>query len=355
MKAYIQSGELNFRFILNPNFNIFRSQRSRAEGGQPATMSVRQITFPYRRDNRCTVNLDFDGREYLLQWDGDWQRIPDLTQFPSVPNGTVTGIAHSPKVDEIWMTSDVLKFGADAHLRESRTVEDNFPVCKVAINAHQRCLLRDEFFILRFLSTHGLPVVRSCSEPLVDEEGIFGYRMEKLIDIDMDNATKYVPEIEEAVAAIHSVGVALYDISPSNIMLDMQGRITMIDFGRAGYIGEEIPSCKVIGTDPTTKVFSPQLDSLALNSVIGMLNPFGNDSKGSSPRNRKIHWQYQSEQIANSLLGAQTETSARSVSMLLGRQRDRRHRIDQRRVVRQPGRNASRFHDALAQKFKKSY
>ncbi|PVH74055.1 hypothetical protein DL98DRAFT_468493 [Cadophora sp. DSE1049] len=231
-------------------------------------MSARQITFTYPRDNRCTVNLDFDRREYRLQWDGDWRQLPDLTQFPSIPNGTVNAIAHSPKVDEIWAVSEVLNFGADAHLRELRPGKDEFPVCKVAIDARQRRLLSNEFSILRMLSAHDVPVVRTHSEPLVDEEGIFGYRMEKLIEINMDNAMKYISEIEQAVAAIHRLGIALYDISPSNIMLNMEGRITLIDFGRAGYFGEEIPSCKVLGMDSTTKTFSIHLDRLALDRTI---------------------------------------------------------------------------------------
>jgi len=144
------------------------------------------------------LNLDFDGHEYLLQWDGDWNQIADLIQFPSVPNGTTNPVAHSPETDEIWKASDVLGslgFGADAHLRELRNSNDEFPVCKVAINAHQRRLLYDEFLILRVLSAHDLPVVRTYSEHLVDEEGIFGYRMQKLVNINMDNAAEYVPDI----------------------------------------------------------------------------------------------------------------------------------------------------------------
>ncbi|KAH6713540.1 hypothetical protein BKA61DRAFT_674158 [Leptodontidium sp. MPI-SDFR-AT-0119] len=214
-------------------------------------MSARQLTFTYPRDNRCT--------------------LPDLTQFPSVSNGTVNTVAHSSEVEKIWKASYVLGFGADAHLRELRNGNDEFPVCKVAINARQRRLLQDEFLLLRVLSAHDLPVVRTYTEPLVDEEGIFGYRMEKLVDIDMDNAAEYVPDIEQAVAAIHLLGIALYDITPSNVMLNTQGRITMIDFGRAGYIGEEIPLCKVMGINPTTKIYSTYLDRLALDQTIERL------------------------------------------------------------------------------------
>lgn len=97
--------------------------------------------------------------------------------------------------------------------------------------------------------------------------------MERLVDIDIDDATKYTPEIEEAFDAIHGSGVAHYNISPSNVLLNHEQFITIIDFGRAGYIGEEVPSHKRKGIKSTEKaVFSVDSDKRALRETIGMFS-----------------------------------------------------------------------------------
>ena len=237
-------------------------------------MSAQPITFPYPTENSCTVNIDFEGNEYLLRWDGDWRQLPELTHFPTVTNATITPVLHSSSVDDIWRRSQVLKFGADAHLRVLSSCTDEFPVCKIALDARQRRLVQDEFSILRDLSSRGVPIVRTHQQPLNDEKGIFGFRMEMLADIDLETAADYIPDIEQAINDIHRCGIVLQDISPSNIMLNQHKRITLIDFGRAGYIGKKIPSCKSIGIKPTTKVFSMDADRLALDKTIGMFGTF---------------------------------------------------------------------------------
>jgi hypothetical protein len=56
--------------------------------------------------------------------------------------------------------------------------------------------------MLRELSSKQSPAVQVCEEPLIDETGVFGYRMELLSEIDIDVATKYIPEVENAFQAI---------------------------------------------------------------------------------------------------------------------------------------------------------
>lgn len=238
-------------------------------------MLAQPITFTYPKDNTCTVHIDFKGNEYLIQWNGDWRQLPDLTHFPLVTDATITRLEHSPSVSGIWATSEVLKFGADAHVRALSSCKDGFPICKVAIDTRQRLLLRDEFSILSHLVSQDAPVVRIYPQPLIDEDGIFGFRMERLFEINTETAAEYISEIENAINTIHKCGIVLYDISPSNIMLDQHGRITIIDFGRAGYIGESIPSCKAIGVKPTVELFSVDADQLALDRTIEVLTRKG--------------------------------------------------------------------------------
>jgi serine/threonine protein kinase len=83
--------------------------------------------------------------------------------------------------------------------------------------------------------------------------------MERLVEIDIQAAENHIPDVEKAIASIHRRGIVHHDISPSNIMLNQEGLITIIDFGRAGYAGEEIPPHKTIGNEPTTNVFSVNL------------------------------------------------------------------------------------------------
>jgi serine/threonine protein kinase len=241
-------------------------------------MSAQPITFPYPKDNHCTVNIDFDGNEYLLQWDGDWRELPDLTLFPLVTNATVTPVFHSSGVSDIWTRSQVLNFGADAHLRVLDSCTDEFPICKIALDGRQRLLLQDEFSILRDLSSHNIPVVRTHQQPLIDENGVFGFRMERLIDLNMETAANYIPNIRKAVDDVHRCGIVHHNLSRSNIMLNQQGLITLIDFGRAGYAGEKIPSCKRVGRKPATpEVFSKSSDLQELDRTIGMFGSSWNN------------------------------------------------------------------------------
>jgi serine/threonine protein kinase len=233
-------------------------------------MPAQPITPPYPIDKSSAVNIDFNGDEYLLRWDGDCRETPDLTYFPHVDNATVTLIPQSERVKVSWATSQVLAYGADSHIRILDSCGDKFSVCKVAINDRQRQLLQGEFSILQHLSSKDLPVVRIHQEPLADEQGIFGFRMERLSNIDIGVAAEYIPEVAKAFEEVHLTGVVHYDISPSNIMLNQKGKVTIIDFGRAGYIGQEVPSIKAVGKPKEKEIYSVESDNVSLERVNGM-------------------------------------------------------------------------------------
>jgi serine/threonine protein kinase len=123
------------------------------------------------------------------------------------------------------------------------------------------------------LPSNGVPVVRTHREPLINEQGIFGFRIERLVDIDINTAAKYLPEIEKAIDDIHRSGVVRHDISLSNLMLNHEEFIRVIYFGRAGYIGEEVPSYKNKGIKPPANaIFSVDSDKNALKETIGMFS-----------------------------------------------------------------------------------
>lgn len=138
----------------------------------------------------------------------------------------------------------MLEYGADSHIRVLDSCGDAFSVCKVAIDDRQSRLLQEEFSTPQHLSFKDIPVVRVQQEPLTDEQGIFGFIIS---NIDIDNAAEYMSEIANAFKEVHRSGVVHHDISPSNIMLNKKGLVTIIDFGRAGHIGQEVPSIKAVG------------------------------------------------------------------------------------------------------------
>lgn len=230
------------------------------------------ITFVYPFYGQCALNVDHHGREYRVCWSGDWRKPPDLSAFPRVDNATSSSIPHSPGVNELWAASRVLKHGADSHIRVLSNCTDDFPICKVAINDRQRRLVQEEVSILRFLSARspGIPVAQIHPRLLEDDDGIFGFRMEKLNDVAVEDMATHLDEIKGAVSQLHHAGVIHYDLSPSNIMLNMSGHVTLIDFGRAGYIGDRIPLTKEKGAKPSGEsIYDASWDFHSLRKLDG--------------------------------------------------------------------------------------
>ena len=203
----------------------------------------RQITDIYKFQGMYAKNLDFECQEYRVCWQGDWQNPPDLTDFPTVPNATITTIPHSYQADEVWINSTVLRYGSDSHIRLLNSTEDEqFPICKVAIDDHQRRLIKDEYAILCDLGSRGAPVVRVHSQPLTDESGIFGFRMERpspVLNIKIDR-TQAIERLQQ----IHKRQIVHNDFHPGNVMMNRKGNLLVIDFGRSGRVGDDIPHAK---------------------------------------------------------------------------------------------------------------
>jgi serine/threonine protein kinase len=92
--------------------------------------------------------------------------------------------------------------------------------------------------------------------------------MQRLDVLEGESGAKYILALNEAVDVIHRAGIIHHDLSPSNLMLDQQGLIRIIDFGRAGYIGKKIPRCKRMGRETATN-FSVGANLSTLEKTIG--------------------------------------------------------------------------------------
>ncbi|KAH9898987.1 hypothetical protein F4778DRAFT_181093 [Xylariomycetidae sp. FL2044] len=174
----------------------------------------------------------------------DWRRLPDMSAFPSLQDATASLLEFGPEISKVLNASQVLSHGSDSHIRKLAQCSDEFPICKIAIDDRQRRLLQDEFSILQRLSNTPASVVSVHPEPLRDENGIFGFRMENLQRLDSQPLPAILDQTQAAVRALHETGVIHYDLSPSNVMLNAKGHVTLLDFGRSGLTESAISAQK---------------------------------------------------------------------------------------------------------------
>jgi tRNA A-37 threonylcarbamoyl transferase component Bud32 len=87
-----------------------------------------------------------------------------------------------------------------------------------------------------------LPITKMDDHPLLDDQGIFGYRLEYLFCLEKNELLQRLPEIRQAVQQLHEAGFSHGDLSQSNVMKNKGGAIVLIDFGYAGKIGTQVPS-----------------------------------------------------------------------------------------------------------------
>lgn len=134
----------------------------------------------------------------------------------------------------------MLEYGSYAYVRISDK-SSRYPILKIAHHGDaRRRFIKREFEMLKLLNTQ--PVVRLQDEPVSDEDGLFGFRMQRLCKINTVELAERLDELEDAIRRVHATGIAINHVSISNVMLDAQDKITVIDFGFAGRIGEKVRS-----------------------------------------------------------------------------------------------------------------
>lgn len=222
--------------------------------------------FYYPPIRATAISIEYRGAEYVLPWP-DTARYPRLENFDDFKNDMI-GIDHSPEEDNIWRRSTLISYGVYAQVRQLNG-ETDFPIVKIASkHVDARKHIQNEFDLLTTLCQI-TTVVKIHGVALVDNQGIFGFRMEKLDEISIEDRLKYIGQVRDAVEEVHKAGVAHCDLSFSNIMKRKQ-KVKLIDFGLSGKLGETIahyhPLRRFFGID----VFSISIDDEKVDKLIQM-------------------------------------------------------------------------------------
>ncbi|KAJ0963750.1 hypothetical protein J5N97_028872 [Dioscorea zingiberensis] len=77
---------------------------------------------------------------------------------------------------------------------------------------------------------------------------LFDRIAEKGAPISEPEAAMLMEDLMEAIAACHRRGVVHRDVKPENVVFDSEGRIRIVDFGSAGWIGDGGGMRELVGT-----------------------------------------------------------------------------------------------------------
>ncbi|KAF1344784.1 hypothetical protein BDV97DRAFT_62150 [Delphinella strobiligena] len=141
---------------------------------------------------------------------------------------------------QVWAASGLVDYGSDACIRCVHT--GLYPIVKIALpqNEEARRRLRHEYEILGERSKLSLPIPKVDLKPLTDEDGIFGYKLEKLFRLQLSELSSRAKDIEASLDRLHCSGFAHGDLHPSNIMKNKDGEIRFIDFSNSGRLGHPV-------------------------------------------------------------------------------------------------------------------
>jgi len=205
-------------------------------------MTSRKPFSPYfaidKTVKRYGCYIDIDGKPFTASWTGslptfDFTDISDIRDFQLCP------LALSDEKFSLWNLSELLGYGTHACVRLKGT--DAYPVFKIAHpGVKPRRWVEREFKIMRALS-ESKAVARVADEPLTDETGIFGFRLQRLYPTELDELQKRFQEVAGLLETLHQAGYCHGDCSPSNIMQDVEGTLVLIDLAFAGRLGDKIP------------------------------------------------------------------------------------------------------------------
>jgi serine/threonine protein kinase len=198
-------------------------------------MSTTQLVSPPQsadadRSQKCYV--ESDGQLYETFWEGS-------TCYPDFSRAPLYRVKLSLNQHATWSCSRLLDFGSGAVIRTFD--EGPFPIVKIAHpNVEARSQIRHEYNFIKGMADFA-GIVRAHPEPLTNEEGIYGFRMEHLHKIEFQDVEARSKEVWEMVKTLHALGYCHGDLSPSNVMRNGAGHLVLIDFSFSGRIGEPVP------------------------------------------------------------------------------------------------------------------
>lgn len=173
-----------------------------------------------------------------IQWTNTAQ-YPNLSSFPEF-DGTSNKVTLSDAMAKAFAASTLINYGTDGCIRCSHV--EPLPIIKLAHpNRLSRLRIRHEFEMLKEMKRCSLPVPTFGTEPLIDGDGIFGYRMERLLPIKFSNLKAVSQDVRAVVNRLHDCGFSHGDLNPSNVMQNGNGNLVLIDPSLSGPLGEHIP------------------------------------------------------------------------------------------------------------------
>jgi hypothetical protein len=204
------------------------------------------FSLPFWNEDRIRIYryVEIDGQPKEASW--LYKRAGPTVTFPLNLSNTapeidvvIRELQFSDAVSSLWQTSTLVGYGKDACVRlEGDSV---FPIIKLAHPKNEcRQRLRDEFEMMRRLS-HLSFVAKISPEPLMDAEGIFGFRLELLDQVEKEETTMRKEEIKIILVELHQVGYCHGDVQFRNVMKRKNGDLVLIDFAYAGALGEPVP------------------------------------------------------------------------------------------------------------------
>jgi hypothetical protein len=182
--------------------------------------------------------MDVDGIPHEASWTGDWA-VFDFTDPSMILDFRLSPLQLTTEISTIWKRSRPLAFGGHASVRFEDV--DRYPVVKIAHPSNKcRRLVEREYNIMRDLSDLNA-VALVADEPLADKEGVFGFRIERLYPVELEELQARFQEVERLVDSLKDAGYCHGDCSFSNIMQDAEGKLVLIDLAFAGRLGSDIP------------------------------------------------------------------------------------------------------------------
>jgi hypothetical protein len=222
--------------------------------------SLEPFSPPFAIDKnvkRYGCYIDVDGVPHEASWTGNWAAF-EFTDTSSLVDFRLVPLQLTTEIMTVWKSSTHmhLAFGSHASVR-SEGVDSKFVVKIAHPNDKCRRLVEREFNIMRDLSDLDA-VAKVAGEPLADQDGIFGFRLERLYHVEPEEMQARFQEVERLLNSLHDAGYCHGDCHFSNIMQNREGKLVFIDLALSGPLGSEVPeefqTCLVRGSRYTADI-----------------------------------------------------------------------------------------------------